>query len=144
VAISGVKKNRLWVIKALDRGTRRTVARVLGNRDAATFRRLYGKVRHLGRRVFRTDAWGAFAEVLPCGWHVVGKAHAAAVERDNGDARRHLARFTRRTKAASRSRRVVDPVLRIWHAVSTTDLFARPQEVALSIHYTKLQSSRFT
>jgi IS1 family transposase len=77
---------------------------------------------------------GAFVEVPPRGRHVVGKAHAAAVERDNGDTRRCPARFTRRTKAASRSRRMVAPALRIWHAVTTTDLFARLQKVALSIY----------
>jgi IS1 family transposase len=59
------------------------VARVLGNRDAATFRRLYGKARRLGRRVFRTDARRAFAGVPPLGRRAVGKARAAAVERDN-------------------------------------------------------------
>jgi IS1 family transposase len=72
------------------------VARALGNRDAATFRRLYDKVR---RRVFHTDAWRAFSEALPQKRRVVGKAHAAAVERDNGDARCRPARFTRRTIA---------------------------------------------
>jgi insertion element IS1 protein InsB len=76
---------------------------VLGNRDAATFRRLYGKVRHLRHCVFHTDARQAFAEVLPRGRHVVGKAHTAAAERDNGNTRHHLARSTRRTKVVSRS-----------------------------------------
>ena len=42
-------QNKAWVIKALDRGARRTVAWVLGRRDSATFRRLYRKVRHLKR-----------------------------------------------------------------------------------------------
>jgi len=65
---------------------------------------------------------------------VVGKAHTVAIERDNSNTRRHMARFTRRTKVVSRSRRMVDLSLRIWHAVATTDLFHRLQEVALSIY----------
>jgi insertion element IS1 protein InsB len=60
-------------------------------------------VRHLKRCVFHTDAWGAFAEALPRRRHAVGKAHTAAVERDNGSTRHHLARFTRRTKVVSPS-----------------------------------------
>jgi transposase-like protein len=36
------QKNKKWILKALDRGTRRTLAWVVGNRDAATFRKLCG------------------------------------------------------------------------------------------------------
>ena len=107
---------------------------MLGNRDAATFRKLYRKVGRLKRCTFFTDAWGAFAEVLPRKRHVVGKAHTVAIERDNSNTRHHLARFTRRTKVVSRSERMVELTLRIWHAVTTTDLFSRLQETALSIY----------
>jgi insertion element IS1 protein InsB len=91
-------------------------------------------VRHLTGCTFYTDSWRAFAEVLPRRRHVVGKAHTAAIERDNADTRHCLARFTRRTKVVSRSRHMVDLTLRIWHAVTTTDLFNRLREVALSIY----------
>jgi insertion element IS1 protein InsB len=106
---------------------------VLGDRDAATFGRLYEKVGHLKGCTFYADAWSAFAEVLPPERHVVGKAHTVAVERDNGNTRHHLARFTRRTKVVSRCRRMVDLTLRIWHAVTTTSLFDEIQGIALSI-----------
>ncbi|WP_339040750.1 IS1 family transposase [Candidatus Lariskella endosymbiont of Hedychridium roseum] len=39
----GSKKNKLWIIKAVDRSTRRTVAWVTGNHDTATFQKLYKK-----------------------------------------------------------------------------------------------------
>jgi len=52
--ISSGQKNKAWVIKALDRGTRRIVAWVLGGRDSATFRKLYDKMRHLNDCVFYT------------------------------------------------------------------------------------------
>ena len=84
----------------------------------------------LRRCTFYTDAWRMFAEALPRRRHVVGKAHTVAIERDNSNTRHHLARFTRRTKVVSRSRRMVDLSLRIRHAVATTDLFHRLQEVA--------------
>jgi len=125
VAFCWFKKNNLWVIKAIDRSTRRTVAWVLGNRDSATFRRLYDKVRHLKNCTFYTDNWDAFVEVLPSERHIIGKTHTMDIERDNGNTRHHLGRFTRRTKIVSQAEYMVDLTLRIWHAVTTTDLFFR-------------------
>jgi insertion element IS1 protein InsB len=109
------------------------VAWVLGNRDSATFRRLYDKVKHLKNCIFYTDKWNAFSEVLPAERHVVGKAHTVTIERDNSNTRRHLGRFTRRTKTISRKEFMVDPILRIWHTVTTTDLFPLLQQKVLYI-----------
>jgi insertion element IS1 protein InsB len=110
------------------------VAWVLGNRDTATFRRLYDKVRHLKSCVFYTDAWRAFSEVLPRRRHVVGKAHTVAVERDNSDTRHHLARFTRRTKVVSKKAGMVDLTLRLWQALTSEPWFTKYQTLALSIY----------
>jgi len=63
------------------------VAWVLGNRDTATFRRLYDKVRHLKDCIFYTDNWSVFANVLPPERHIVGKVHTIAIERDNSNTR---------------------------------------------------------
>jgi insertion element IS1 protein InsB len=106
---------------------------VLGNRDTATFRRLYDKVKHLSGCTFYTDDWDSFAKVLPKNSHIIGKEHTVAIERDNSNTRHHLGRFTRRTKVVSQLDHMVDISLRIWHAVTTTDLFSKLQEVALSI-----------
>ncbi|MCL2703336.1 MAG: IS1 family transposase [Defluviitaleaceae bacterium] len=45
---------KLWVIKAIDRSTERTVAWVLGGRDSTTFQRLYDKVKHPENCTFYT------------------------------------------------------------------------------------------
>ena len=66
-------KNKRWIIKALDRNTRRTVAWLVGGRDAATVRRLYCQLEHLNDCLFYTDDWDAFAKVLPPERHVIGK-----------------------------------------------------------------------
>jgi insertion element IS1 protein InsB len=128
------QKNKLWVIKAVDRGTRRTVAWVLGGRDTATFQQLYDKVKHLEKCVFYTDAWDAFAAVLPTERHVVGKMHTVTIERDNSNTRHHLARFTRRTKVVSKLTHMVDITLRIWHAVTTTGLFDDLQRLMTCVY----------
>jgi insertion element IS1 protein InsB len=107
---------------------------VLGNRDSATVRRLYDKVRHLKDCVFYTDDWRAFSDVLPPDRHVIGKEHTIAIEQDNSNTRHHIGRFTRRTKVVSRLKHMVDITLRIWHAVTTTDLYFSLQKTALSIY----------
>jgi insertion element IS1 protein InsB len=109
------------------------VAWVLGNRDTATFRRLYDKVKHLKNCIFYTDNWHAFTEVLPPERHVIGKAYTIDIEHDNSNTRHHLGRFTRRTKVVSRKTYMVDLTLRIWHAVTTTGLFSVLQDIVLSI-----------
>ena len=105
MALYWFKKNKKWIIKALDRSTRRVVAWVVGGRDATTFRRLYDKVKHLKCCTFYTDEWEAFASILPPERHVVGKAHTVAIERDNSNTRHHLGRMTRRTKVVSKKKK---------------------------------------
>ena len=134
MALSCLKKRKLWVIKALNRRTRRTVAWVLGGRDSKTFKRLYDKVKHLKNCTFYTDNWDAFAEILPPERHIIGKSGTIAIEQDNSNTRHHLARFTRRTKVVSKKEFMVDLTLRIWHAVTTTDLFGSLQKLAASIY----------
>ena len=83
MALHRLKKNKKWIIKAVDRSSRRTVAWVLGGRDAATFRRLYEKVDHVKDCVFYTDDWDAFGKVLPSERHIIGKAHTVTIEQNN-------------------------------------------------------------
>ena len=127
------KKNKKWIIKALDRTSERTVAWVIGGRDAATFRRLYEKVKHLKECIFYTDDWEAFAKVLPKERHVIGKAHTVAIERDNSNTRHHLGRMTRRTKVVSKKEEMVDNALKLWCALTQPDIFQDYQKTALSI-----------
>jgi len=134
VAFCKREKNKIWVIKALDRRTGRTVAWVLGNRDTATFRRLYDKVKYNKDCIFYTDNWSAFADVLPPERHVVGKAHTVAIERDNSNVRHHLGRFTRRTKVVSKKVMMVDLTLKLWQMLTTEFWFEKYQTRALAIY----------
>jgi insertion element IS1 protein InsB len=87
---------------------------VLGNRDTATFQRLYRKVKHIEKCVFYTDDWDAFAKVLPKERHVIGKAHTMAIEQDNSNTHHYLGRFTRLTKVVSKCDTMVDTSLKLW------------------------------
>ena len=106
---------------------------MVGGRDAATFRRLYDKVRHLTDCVFYTDDWDAFAKVLPRERHVIGKAHTITIEQDNSNTRHHLGRMTRRTKVVSKKAGMVDVSMKLWLALTTPSLFAQYQNTFLSI-----------
>jgi insertion element IS1 protein InsB len=117
--ILSAQKNKLWLIKAIDRSTGRTAAWVLGNRDTATFQRLYDKVKRLTGCTFYTDDWKVFAKILPHERHVIGKTHTIDIEHDNSNTRHPLGRFTRRTKVVSRKKFMVDLTLRIWHSITT-------------------------
>ena len=135
MAFHRLEKNKLWLIKAIDRYTGRPIAWVLGSRDTKTFRRLYEKVKHCRYCVFFTDAWDAFAKVLPPERHIIGKEHTISIEQDNSNTRHHLARFTRRTKVVSKSDTMVDLSIRLWVAVTDpdSDIFDNLQKIALSI-----------
>jgi insertion element IS1 protein InsB len=117
----------------VDRRTGRTVAWVLGGRDAATFQRLYDKLKHLTACVFYTDDWDAFAQVLPQERHITGKAHTHAIERDNSNTRHHLARMTRRTKVVSKSADMLHASLKLWCALNVQAIFEVYQAIFLSI-----------
>ena len=114
-------------------GDNRTNEKIIGNRDTATFRRLYDTVKHLTDCTFYSDDWDVFAKVLPAERHVIGKAHTSCIERDNSSTRHHLSRFTRMTQVISECEKMVDASLRIWHAVTNTELFKTLQEKLMSI-----------
>ena len=121
MAFHRLKKNKLWLIKAIDRYTGRPIAWVLGGRDTAAFRRLYDKIKHCRYCMFFTDNWDAFAKVLPSERHIIGKDYTVSIEQDNSNTRHHLARFTRRTMVVSKSDTMVDLSIRLWVAVTAPD-----------------------
>ncbi len=123
------QKNKYWIIKALDRGSKRTIAWVTGRRDASTFRQLYDKVKHLKNCTFFTDNWHVFSKILPK--DIIGKKGTVCIERDN--TRHCLGRMTRRTKIVSKKGEMVYGSIKLWVALSTLEIFAHYQEAFLSM-----------
>ena len=107
---------------------------MLGNRDTATFQRLYAKVAHLWACTFYSDRWDAFAKVLPAWQHILGKKDTLHVERDNSNTRHFLARFTRRTKVVSKCPLMVVLSIRLCRSLQDPDIFSIFQNKALSIY----------
>jgi len=132
--ISSIQKNKLWIIKAVNRRTRKTIAWVLGGRDSTTFRRLYNKIKHIPDCIYYTDNWDAFADVLPEERHIIGKTGTVTIERDNSNTRHNLGRFTRKTKVVSKSDQMVNLTIRLWHYLRKSKVFMVFQSIALSIY----------
>ena len=114
MALPEKKSAKLWVWRAYDVDSRRTVAWVLGGRDDATCRRLIDKV-GLAGRTFVTDDWEGYHRVIPPEQLFTGKDLTFPIEQDNNNVRHCLARFRRRTKVVSRCRVMMDLSLRLLH-----------------------------
>ena len=90
-------------------------------------------MKHLKDCIFYTDAWDAFAKVLPQKRHIIGKAHTISIEQNNSNTRHHLGRFTRKTKIVSKSVEMVDISMKLWYYLTKQEIFKSFQRVALSI-----------
>src|ERR687886_193955 len=128
VALPKKKRNKLWVWKARDRASGRVVDWECGGRDAATLRRLLERVERWKRRLYCTDDWAAYAELIPQGRLFVGKEETHGIERDHSRQRHWLARFRRPTCVVSRAVRMVDasiaPFVRFGDPAGIGDLMS--------------------
>jgi insertion element IS1 protein InsB len=114
VALSKKKSNKLWVWKARDRATGRVVDWECGGRDAATLSRLLERVERWNPRLYCTDDWAAYSELIPQGRLFVGKEETHGIERDHSRQRHWLARFRRRTCVVSKAVRMVEASIALF------------------------------
>ena len=49
------RKNKAWVLEALDRSTKEDIAWAIGKHDSNTVKKLYDKLRYLKECIFYTD-----------------------------------------------------------------------------------------
>ncbi len=112
------KTNKRWIWIALCRLTRQVVAYVVGDRSAATCRKLWERIPPAYRVGHcYSDFWEAYHQVLPDVQHTaVGKesGQTAHVERWNLTLRQRLARFVRKTLSFSKSEVMHEICLRLF------------------------------
>ena len=65
-------------------------------------------------RLYCTDDWAAYAELIPQGRLYVGKDQTHGIERDHSRQRHWLARFRRRTCVVSKAERMVDASIALF------------------------------
>ena len=85
-----------------------------GSRDAATLSRLRERIERWRPRLYCTDDWAAYAELIPQGRLFVGKEETHGIERDHSRQRHWLARSRRRTCVVSRAVRMVDASIALF------------------------------
>ena len=86
----------------------RRVDRLGGWRQAQTLWLLLERLERFDVRVYFSDKWEGYAELIPSNRVVQTKAQTHGIERNNGQMRHWFARFRRRTCVVSRSFEMVD------------------------------------
>lgn len=126
------QEKKVWIWRAIDGVSRRPLGWQLGRRGDACCKRLIERVED-GKCVFITDEWPGFFRLLPEDRHFYGKDLTFPIEQTNSDIRHQLARFTRRTKASSRSLIMVDLSLKLAHHLQDNNILAQYMKPILSI-----------
>ena len=126
------KKQRIWIWRALDCATNKTIGWTIGDRSAKTFTKFYDKLRHLNA-TFYTDDWEVYQKILPKERHRIGKCHTIKIEQSNSNIRHFLGRMTRRTKVVSKSEEMIDLSLRLCWNINENNSFEYYREIFLSI-----------
>jgi IS1 family transposase len=110
--------NKRWIWIALCRATRQVVAYVVGDRSAATCRKLWEQIPVAYRHAHcYSDFWEAYQLVIPSAQHTaVGKETGltAHVERWNSTLRQRLGRFVRKSLSFSKSDMMHELCLRLF------------------------------
>ena len=108
------KKNQRWLWHAIDHGTGKVLAYVLGTRTDNGFLKLKTLLEPFGISKFYTDGWGAYERKLGPNQHQVGKANTQKIERKHLTLRTRIKRLVRRTICFSKSEVMHDIVIRLY------------------------------
>ena len=76
--------------------------------------RLLERLQRWNARLYCTDDWAAYAELIPQGRLYVGKDETHGIERDHARQRHWLARFRRRSIVVSKTQRMVDASIALF------------------------------
>ena len=96
---------------------------MLGDRSKKTCQELINKIGGTEGRIFVTDDYEAYHQIIPEDQLFTGKDLTFPIEQSNSDVRHHLARMTRKTKVVSKSVEAVN------HAIKLFEHFRDPQNV---------------
>lgn len=98
----GRKEKKVWMIYAYAAEEDEILAFTMGKRSEAAVHNLWVKLKGLNIEWFLTDAWEAFAAVLPKAKHLIGKAYTKNIEGINTFFRTRVRRLVRRTVCFSK------------------------------------------
>ncbi len=96
------------------RTTGRLIAWVAGDRTSSSLSELKYLFRPVKTTTVYTDAFAVYPSGLDGYCHVVSKVGTNRLEADNGRMRDYFARFTRKTKAVTRSHRMLEATFNLY------------------------------
>ena len=109
---------------SLGASTGRTMAGVVGNRNAATAGKFHYKLSPLKESVFDTDDGKGYSKVWPTERHVIGKKHTIFLEQNiTPIAETTVAGMTGRSKIGSRSEEMISLSKARWQALTQPETF---------------------
>ena len=114
LALRPKRATKLWIWKALERGTGRLIDWECGDRDRVTLERLLARLEPWGVRLSCTDDRAPHDAALPAGRHYLGKDQAQRSESNTARQRHWFARFRRRTCVVSRSVAMVKATMALF------------------------------
>lgn len=95
----------------------------LGKRTDESLRNLLGKLSAVQITRFYTDNWESYQNLIPEVRHWIGKAGTQRIERQNLNFRTHLKRLQRRTICFSKTRKMLEAVVRLYiHQLNSSSI----------------------
>lgn len=114
VALSRVKKNKLWIWKAYRRETGELIDWECGGRDKGTLSKLMERLSRWKVELFCTDNWGVYPEVIVADKLYQSKSQTVYLEQNNGRQRHWFARFRRKSIVVSKTLEMVDLTMALF------------------------------
>lgn len=113
------KGDKCWVWLCICKVTKLIFGFATGSRGAKTGKLLYNRLLSIpglitAITIFYTDWWEPYTKFLPPNQHRQGKDETYTIEGYNANFRDDLQRFTRRTKAYSKSKDLLDNSLNVY------------------------------
>ncbi len=117
------KKNQSWLWLAYSPKHRQMLGFALGKRTNESLRNLLAKLSELKITRFYTDNWESYQNLIPEVRHWIGKAGTQRIERQNLNFRAHLKRLQRRTICFSKSKQMLEAVVRLYiHQLNSSSI----------------------
>lgn len=108
------KKSQCWLWLAYSPKHRQILAFTLGRRTDESCRNLLDKLKQVRITRFYTDNWESYQNLIPEVRHWIGKRGTQRIERQNLNFRTHLKRLQRRTICFSKTRKMLDAVVKLY------------------------------
>ncbi len=117
------KKNQCWLWLAYSPKHRQMLAFSLGRRTDESLRNLLDKLSTVQVTRFYTDNWESYQNLIPEVRHWIGKTGTQRIERQNLNFRTHLKRLQRRTICFSKTKKMLEAVVRLYiHQLNSSSI----------------------